>query len=125
MEREQVFWSGLTNRARTCAIDEPSKSKRRGALLSRFWESTAELTGPRLESFSGELPDLLIEQLDQLDPDERAILETKYFEEGSMKEIAASLNISEKAVESRLSRARKKLKDAILRKLTHAASEQI
>jgi RNA polymerase sigma factor (sigma-70 family) len=54
-----------------------------------------------------------------LDPEDRVVLEKKYFEECSVREIAAELGTTEKAVESRLSRVRTKLKESVLKGLNH------
>jgi RNA polymerase sigma factor (sigma-70 family) len=54
-----------------------------------------------------------------LPADERALVEWKYFENRSVRAIAEVLEISEKAVESRLTRARVKLKEAVLAELKH------
>jgi len=59
------------------------------------------------------------EQLDYLPDEERSLLEKKYIDGLSVTEIAALFNTTEKAVESRLSRTRTKLKTNILKALEH------
>ena len=58
-----------------------------------------------------------------LPPDERELVERKYFARESVREIAASLQITEKAVESRLTRVRLKLKAETLNGLKHEAKD--
>jgi RNA polymerase sigma factor (sigma-70 family) len=57
---------------------------------------------------------LLESSLEALPFDERRLLEAKYSARRSVREIAEELNLSEKAVESRLVRIRHKLKTAML-----------
>ena len=52
-----------------------------------------------------------------LPSDERDLIERKYLQTGPVKEIACELQTSEKAIESRLVRIRKKLREAILEQL--------
>ena len=52
-----------------------------------------------------------------LPPDEQMLIEQKYFAHRSVREIAGELQSTEKAVESKLSRVRRKLKDAVLAEL--------
>jgi RNA polymerase sigma factor (sigma-70 family) len=60
---------------------------------------------------------LLQHGLASLAADERQLLESKYLAARSVRDIAAELQTSEKAVESRLVRIRRKLKDAVLARL--------
>jgi RNA polymerase sigma factor (sigma-70 family) len=60
---------------------------------------------------------LLETSLGALPFDERRLLEAKYFERRSVRQLAEELNLSEKAVDSRLVRIRQKLKNAILEAL--------
>ena len=60
------------------------------------------------------LAELLEKNLAALPADERELVELKYFEHLPVREIAARLHVSEKAVESRLVRIRGKLKSAML-----------
>jgi DNA-directed RNA polymerase specialized sigma24 family protein len=47
------------------------------------------------------------------------LVEQKYFARRAIREIAGELQTTEKAVESKLSRIRRKLKDAVLAELNH------
>ncbi|HEV2435295.1 MAG TPA: sigma-70 family RNA polymerase sigma factor, partial [Verrucomicrobiae bacterium] len=64
-----------------------------------------------------QLKTLLENQVAALPPDERELIEQKYFARRAVREIADELQTTEKAVESKLSRVRKKLKDAVLAEL--------
>ena len=54
-----------------------------------------------------------------MDAEERQLIERFYFDQLSQKEIAEQLNISPKAVSSRLERAREKLRLLVTRNLSH------
>lgn len=111
---EEVFWSWLTVLARSAAVDEQRKQKRYRGLLDRFFRR--EMIGP--DPHPG--PDLtvvLTENLDRLPPDERDLVERKYFRKQSIVQIAAALGLTEKAIESRLVRIRRRLKELILSEL--------
>ena len=60
---------------------------------------------------------LLESKLTALPEDERQLIEQKYILRQSVREIADGQQTTEKAVESRLSRVRRKLKDAVLAEL--------
>jgi len=65
----------------------------------------------------GRLTALLESKLTALLADERQLIEQKYIFRQSVREIADGQQTTEKAVESRLSRVRQKLKDAVLAEL--------
>ncbi len=116
---EDAFWRWLIVLARTAAFDHGRKLKRYLGFLQRFWADRAlvhETPGvPEEECFHRAID----QQLPFLAPEDRDILEKKYIEELSVKEIATELNLTEKAVESRLSRTRAKLKELTLKQLRH------
>jgi len=60
---------------------------------------------------------LLARKLIALPDDERQLVEQKYILRQSVREIADGQQTTEKAVESKLSRVRRKLKDAVLAEL--------
>lgn len=106
-ERQDAFWSWLTVLARTALVDQERKRRRYDAALERFLHENPE----RVETH---LMDCLKQSVAALPPDELALIEQKYFEGESVARIAAALNLSEKAVESRLGRIRQKLKQQTL-----------
>lgn len=103
-ENESAFWSWLTVIARSCWIDEHRKRKRYTTFLDffrRHQPEAIELSDPA-EVFS--------DLLDTLSPGERELLEDKYVAGHSVRELAAARDTTEKAIESKLSRLREKLR---------------
>jgi RNA polymerase sigma-70 factor, ECF subfamily len=116
-EDEAVFWRWVTLLARTAAVDQGRKSQRYFGFLKRFWSFREP--PPSANEREDQFQQALAEQLQLLVSDDRLILEKKYFDRFSVKDIATELNLSEKAVESRLTRARSKLKELLLERLRH------
>ncbi|MBU6410833.1 MAG: sigma-70 family RNA polymerase sigma factor, partial [Verrucomicrobia bacterium] len=54
-----------------------------------------------------------------MEPEERQLIQRFYFDRLSHKEMAHELNVTPKAVSSRLERARAKLRSALIRRLSH------
>ena len=54
-----------------------------------------------------------------LEAEDRQLIQVFYFERFNQKQIAEQLNITPKAVSSRLERAREKLRSLVKRALTH------
>ena len=117
-ETEEQFWSWLTVLARSALADESRKRRRYFAFLDRF--TRHQETGP-FAMDNGEADEqlraLLESKLTALPEDERQLVERKYILRQSVREIADGQQTTEKAVESRLSRVRRKLKDAVLAEL--------
>ena len=117
-ESEDKFWSWLTVLARSALADESRKRRRYFAFLERF--TRHQDTGPSAMD-NGEADErlraLLESKLTALPEDERQLVEEKYILCQSVREIADGQQTTEKAVESRLSRVRRKLKDAVLAEL--------
>jgi RNA polymerase sigma-70 factor, ECF subfamily len=115
-----VFWSWLTVLARSALSDQTRKRRRYLAFLDRFTQD-AQIQHAACDD--GEADAKLLASLDRglegLPEDERGLVEQKYFARLSVREIAAELQTSEKAVESRLVRVRRKLKQAVLDQLRH------
>jgi RNA polymerase sigma-70 factor (ECF subfamily) len=117
---DAVFWSWLTVLARSALSDQSRKRRRYLAFLERFtWHSRTQQAAAEEPEADARLDALLETNLGALPLDERRLVEAKYFERRSVREIAGDLSLSEKAVESRLVRVRQKLKAAILDGLTH------
>ena len=112
---EPAFWSWLTVLARSAFADETRKRRRYFAFLERF---TRQAEVEHAFGNNGEADErlraLLEQNLATLPPDERQLVEEKYFARRAVREIAGDQQTTEKAVESKLSRVRRKLKDAIL-----------
>ena len=122
-ESGEKFWSWLTVLARSALADESRKRRRYFAFLDRF--TRHQETGPSAMD-NGEADEqlraLLESKLTALPEDERQLVERKYILRQSVREIADGQQTTEKAVESRLSRVRRKLKDAVLAELKNEAA---
>ncbi len=111
---ENVFWSWLTVLARSAFADETKKRRRYLSFLDRFTrQSNFELDTAGDTQTEERFKELLERHVALLPPEERKLVEQKYFVRSSVREIAGELQATEKAVESKLSRIRKKLKDAM------------
>lgn len=113
-DAEDKFWSWLTVLARSALADESRKQRRWFAFLERF-SRQAEVDHPALNNGAADekLRELLASRVSALPADEQELLAQKYFQRRSVREIAGAQETTEKAVESKLSRVRRKLKDAI------------
>ncbi len=69
---------------------------------------------PEMSMDEKEVRRLVMEILDQLPEDQRIVIGMFYYEEMSVKDIAAALEVSENTVKSRLSYGRKKIKEQVL-----------
>jgi RNA polymerase sigma-70 factor (ECF subfamily) len=119
-QSEDVFWSWLTVLARSAFSDETRKRRRYFSFLERFTRHAAIASdGASGDQTDERLRILLERHVGLLPPDERKLVEQKYFVRRAVREIASELQTTEKAVESKLSRIRRKLKDAVLAELNH------
>jgi len=114
-DTEEKFWSWLTVLARSALVDETRKQRRWLAFLERFsrqaeTEAAAAAGGEPEEKLRG----LLAREMAALPPEERELIAQKYFQRRSVRDLADARQTTEKAVESKLSRVRRKLKDSIL-----------
>jgi len=117
---ENIFWSWLTVLARSAFADETKKRRRYFSFLDRFTrQARIESDGAHERQTEARLQGLLEHHTALLPPDERDLVEQKYFDRRAVREIADALQMTEKAVESKLSRIRRKLKDAVLASLNH------
>jgi RNA polymerase sigma factor (sigma-70 family) len=112
---EAKFWSWLTVLARSSIADESRKRRRYLAFLDRFTQHAVVQQDIRNDNHVDErLSGLLENCMAALPEDERHLVEAKYFARRSVREIAGEFQTTEKAIESRLTRVRRKLKDAVL-----------
>jgi RNA polymerase sigma-70 factor (ECF subfamily) len=115
---EEAFWSWLTVLARSAVVDEERKRHRYLAFLDRFFRREQIEAATNCEA-DARLQELLSANLDTLPWEERELIQRKYFTRESVKEIAADVGATEKAIESQLVRIRRKLKAGILAQLNH------
>ena len=114
---ERVFWSWLTTLARSAFVDEHRKRRRYFAFLGRLARETEATAGSAPAQADEVLHELLLSGVAQLAAEERQLLHWKYTERKTVAAIAGLLGVTDKAVESRLTRLRLKLKGSILRGL--------
>jgi RNA polymerase sigma factor (sigma-70 family) len=113
---EEAFWNWLRTIARNVARDGGRKHRRYLALLHRF--SSGRLEREETASHRQEIwRDALVEALAEMDPADSDLVRRKYLTGASVTEISAETGQTEKAVESRLHRARRALADRIRQKL--------
>jgi RNA polymerase sigma-70 factor (ECF subfamily) len=110
----EKFWSWLTVLARSARADESRKQRRYFAFLEKFTRhAETENTFGNDGAADEQLRELLERNVSSLPPDEKELVAQKYFMRRSVREIADAQQTTEKAVESKLSRVRRKLKDAV------------
>ena len=119
-ENERVLWAWLRQLARSCHIDWLRREKKNLGDLS------LELLGDALpqetaEESDEELFGALESGLSELDPSDRELIHSIYTDRLPHKKAAQLWNTSPKAIESRLARARQKLRKLILEKLNSYA----
>lgn len=113
---EGVFWDWLARLARTAAADHGRKSSRYRRLLALFaWQQPREMAPPG----DNTIAQALASALAAIPADEQALLAKKYDQHTSVRDIAAASGLSETAVESRLARIRRALRDAVFALLRH------
>lgn len=117
---EAELWSWLTVLARSAAADAGRRERRYLGFLERWFRERPE--PPAINSDpEQELAAALAAELAMLPAADRELLERKYLDGDAIRALAATLGTSEKAVESRLTRARQRLKDGLLNRLRHAS----
>jgi len=115
VEGEEHLWNWLAQIARQ-QIARAYRQRNRNAAIA----GTEALSGRDMTAESDmQLEEILDAALLSLDLEERQIIERFYFDRLSHKEIAEQLNISPKAVSSRLERARARLRLLIAKNLSH------
>ncbi|HWV99760.1 MAG TPA: sigma-70 family RNA polymerase sigma factor [Candidatus Acidoferrum sp.] len=115
-DSEEAFWCWLKVLARSATRDAARKQHRYLALLQAFalrWNAPIE-PAPFEEDY---LEQALQECLEELDPAERQLVQGKYVDGLTVKELAAQAGLTGKAVESRLLRLRQQLRQRTLEKL--------
>ena len=113
---EEIFWSWLTRLARSAAADHGRRRSRYLRFLDRF-RSQLSPPDPSPPDGEAELRAYLGEALLSLPEAERQLLEAKYDDGQSVREMAATLGLSEEATGSRLARARQMLREAVFHRM--------
>ena len=120
VESEEHLWNWLAQIARQQIIRACRQRQRDAAVVS-----TEESFEPAMAAESDtQLEEILDAALVALDPEERQIIERFYFDRASHKEIADQLQITAKAVSSRLERARARLRLLMAKKLSYETGKR-
>lgn len=118
MPTEEVLWGWLTRVARTVFIDRLRRESRHAKVLPLPDEA---LLGT--EAAPGDETLFLLRQLEEalngLPPEEQALLREHHLQGRPLAELAKQRGTTPKAVESRLARLRRKLKQRMLERLGH------
>lgn len=117
-DREEAWWGWLTVVARSCVIDAARGRSRYRALLDRY-AGWAGFFAPATAPTEKPLAEWLDDCLAALPPEDRALLVAKYHEEESTAELAARAGCSAKALESRLARLRRRVKEQLINRMRH------
>ena len=124
---ESHLWSWLTVLARSALADRRRGRRRYLAFLDRFTRhaatdhDAASTSARTLDNPDDQLGPLLEAELTRISTADRVLLEWKYRENQSVRAIADRLDTSEKAIESRLSRLRARIKTDLLARLRESA----
>ncbi len=110
-DSEEVFWCWLKAVARNAARDAGRKQRRYFDFLQRF------ALNPPVQPSDCDLGAVQEECLDELNPVDRELIEAKYLNGETIRELSAGQGTTEKAVESRLMRLRRRLRESLLEKL--------
>jgi RNA polymerase sigma factor (sigma-70 family) len=118
-DSEEIFWSWLTVLARSAALDGGRKRQRYWQTLTRYARSLfrAEISADPDEDFEEQLLAMVSRGLDGLSREDRDLVEGKYLRGESVRELASACGLTESAVESRLVRARRSLREKVLKGL--------
>jgi RNA polymerase sigma factor (sigma-70 family) len=114
-EDKEVFWGWLSAIGRNAARDAGRKHTRYLSLLERFTLRSQAETPPHPPENAMSIA--LEESVSQLQVDERVLIEGKYLEGQTVRDLSIQTGLSEKAVESKLLRLRRQLRETILTKL--------
>lgn len=108
---EAALWNWIAQAARHAATDQRRKGVRYRLAMERFTEwwspSPAAEPGDPDEAMASALE----AALEQLSPEERQLIQSRYFDHEPLAQIGARLALSERAVEGRLARLRQRLRD--------------
>jgi RNA polymerase sigma-70 factor, ECF subfamily len=114
---EEALWCWLRTVARNAARDGGRKRRSYFTLLERLTLREPKVEPDASESAASRLNTLLNESLNELLPEERSLIEGKYLDGVATKDLSGSTGLTEKAVESRLLRLRRHLRERLLKKL--------
>jgi RNA polymerase sigma-70 factor (ECF subfamily) len=112
---EAMVWSWLTQAAKTSFIDLLRSQKRGPEFVTLELVDHISHTDKDVEDDDLALETALDKAVQLLGDDEKHLIHSAYFEERSHKDIAESLRLTPKAVESKLGRVRQKIRSLLTR----------
>ncbi len=118
-EEENIFWGWLAQIMRVTFIDNVRKQKRMPETVLLEPEESQAITEGVSPQDSLPLMDALHESLGELEEKEREIIQLIYFEKATHQVVADKCDTTPKAIESKLSRIRQKLRKTMIGKLQH------
>jgi RNA polymerase sigma-70 factor, ECF subfamily len=113
---DDALWAWLATITRNALIDHIRSDQRR---WRREQSAVAFPSAPDPPGVSEELTEALEQALTELDPNDQALIRDFYFNAQSQADIAAGNEITVKAVQSRLARIRRRIKEILTCKLNH------
>jgi len=113
---ERMLWAWLCAVAKNTFIDHYRAQRRRDRFVS-LEEIPVSIAGE--DNATGQLAELLGEALAALQPEERELMQAAYVDKRPLQELAEASGLTYKAVESRLARLRRQLREQLLRNLRH------
>lgn len=113
---ERSLWRWMSRIVRTTLIDMHRKRKRYGDAMHAYWEHLTNQS-KNLQQHDSVLSATLLEVLGEMPEIDRELLEKKYLGGWSYQALADHLDLSAKAVESRLTRARIRLRERALQRM--------
>ena len=122
MGSEEDFWRWLTTVARNVLRDQARRQNRYRGMLDRLtdwfgFQGEDASVSIHLNDLDQDYHSVLQKSIESLPEGDRFLMTQKYLENQSVKQIAACLEISPKAIESKLTRLRKNLKKELLNQL--------
>jgi RNA polymerase sigma-70 factor (ECF subfamily) len=111
---EHAFWNWLALLARCAAIDGGRRRQRYWAFLQNYTASWFHSPPASEPDHEARLHELLEQGLASLPPDERELIEAKYFSGATVRGLAQQAGLTEKAMESRLRRLRLRLREQLV-----------
>lgn len=116
-ETDEAFWGWLKVVARNAARDGGRKHRRYFNLLQNFALRGQTQPHEQTAVADNRLSVLLEESLEELSPQDRRLIEGKYLDGETVKELSAQTGLTDKAVESRLVRLRRHVRELMIKKL--------
>jgi RNA polymerase sigma-70 factor, ECF subfamily len=115
-QSDERIWSWLTHVARSVLVDFSRIRTRQLKLQLAFQVHAVADEEPDSDAF---LLEKLASCINDLPEDERRLLESFYFGKQSIHQISDALGATYKAVESKLSRSKAKLRKSLLKRIAH------